>query len=194
MGSFLGFALRISDLPQVPQGSLHHEILQDNVQHALARPSSPTGCPGCQACPRPAGHWACRRLLLMMVQLSSTNPVCVAMLLANFMGPGRPCMLSPESLRIQTGSAPSKGGKCAPHHRWSMRIARIGPDPRPEPYSQLPSSDRCKRHFQFRLGAHTLPICIKMGRRLRMARVAQARPIPLAPCLCMHTGDERCNV
>ncbi len=33
----VGFALRMSDQPQ---GSLHHEVLCDNVQDALARPSS----------------------------------------------------------------------------------------------------------------------------------------------------------
>ena len=33
----VGFALRLSDLPQ---GSLHREILTDNVQDALAKPSS----------------------------------------------------------------------------------------------------------------------------------------------------------
>ena len=33
----VGFALRVSDLPQ---GSLHRELLTDNVQDALAKPSS----------------------------------------------------------------------------------------------------------------------------------------------------------
>ena len=33
----MGFALRVSDLPR---GSLHREILADNVQDALAEPSS----------------------------------------------------------------------------------------------------------------------------------------------------------
>ena len=33
----VGFALQVSDLPQ---GSLHHEILIDSVQDALAKPSS----------------------------------------------------------------------------------------------------------------------------------------------------------
>ena len=36
-GLLVRFALQITDLPQ---GSMHHEILADNVQNALVKPSS----------------------------------------------------------------------------------------------------------------------------------------------------------
>ena len=86
-----------------------------------------------------------------------------------------------QGLHASPRSAPSKGAKLCTYHRW---VARIGPVP--EPYFQLPISDRCMRRlFRFRLGAYALPI--EMGRRLRMARVARDCPL----CPGMHVGDAR---
>ena len=98
-----GFALQISDLPQ---GSLHHEILSNNGQDALAKPSS--------------AHWAAQVVKHVwslglpasfaqdatVVQYSLTSPAFVAMRLANLMRSGRACML-PLGLR------PPKGPSCA---------------------------------------------------------------------------------
>ena len=59
-----------------------------------------------------------------------------------------------QGLHASPRSAPSKGAKLCMYHRW---FARSGP--MPEPYFQLPISDRCMRRlFRFRLGAHALPI------------------------------------
>ena len=86
-----------------------------------------------------------------------------------------------QGLHASPRYAPSKGAELRTYHRG---FARSGPVP--EPYFQLPISDRCMRRlFRFRLGAYALPI--EMGRRLRMARVACVCPL----CPGMHVGDER---
>ena len=95
----VGFALRVSDLPP---GSLHREILKDNVQDALAKPSS--------------ANWAAKvvkhvRSSGLPAPLAHDGTVLldnafVAMLLANLVRSGRACML-PLDL------CPPKGRNCA---------------------------------------------------------------------------------
>ena len=99
------FALRISDLPQ---GSFHCEILTDNVQDALAKPSSANWAAQVADLGKlsMSGHWACQHLLLMVVQFSLKSPAFVTMRLANLMRSGRACMLLLD-LR------PAKGQSCA---------------------------------------------------------------------------------
>ena len=86
-----------------------------------------------------------------------------------------------QGLHASPRYAPSKGAELRTYHRG---FARSGPVP--EPYFQLPISDRCMRRlYRFRLGAYALPI--EMGRGLRMARVARVCPL----CPGVHVGDER---
>ena len=164
----VGFALRVSDLPP---GSLHREILKDNVQDALAKPSS--------------ANWAAQvvkhvRSLGLPAPFAHDGTVLSdkSSFRRHAAGNFREVW---QGLHASPKSAPSKGAKLCTYHRW---FACIGPVP--EPYFQLALSDRCMRRlFRFRLGAHTLPI--QMGRRLRMARVARICPL----CPGMYVGDER---
>ena len=119
------------------------------------------------------GLWVCQHPLLMMAQFPLTIPAFVQSLLASIMRSGKDCTF-PGGLRLP------EGHDLCTYHRWS---ARIGPVSQP---NHLALSDKSlRRLFRFRLGAHSLPV--KMGRRLRMARVAHVCPL----CPGMHLGDER---
>ena len=165
----VGCALRASDLPQ---SSLHREILAGNVQDALGKPSS--------------ANWAAQvvkhiRSFGLSAPFAPDGTVLIDKSSFCRHAAGK-CHGVWQGLHASPRSTPSKGAKLCTYHRW---LARIGPVL--EPYFQLPLSDRCMRRlFCFRLGAHTLH---QMGRRLRMARVARLCNCPLCPG--MHAGDER---
>ena len=156
----VGFALQASDLPR---SSLHRAILADNVQDALAEPSST--------------NWAAQvvkhvKLLGLPAPFAPDGTVLIDK-------PTFCCHAAGKSHEVWQGLHASPRSKMCTYHCW---FARIGPVP--EPYFQLPLSDRCMRLlFRFRHGAHTLPIEM----RLRMARLARVCP----GCPCMHVGNER---
>ena len=168
----VGVALRVSDLPR---SSLHREILADNVQDALAGPSF------CQWAAQVVQHV---RSLGLPAPFAPDGTVLIDKSSFRRHAAGKSHEVW-QGLHASPRSAPSKGANLCTYHRW---FARIGPVP--EPYCQLPLSDRCMRRlFSFWHGAHTLPI--EMGRSLRMARVARVCPL----CPGMHVGDERqCNM
>ena len=135
----VGFALRVSDLPR---GSLHREILADNVRDALAEPSS--------------ANWAAQvvrhvRALGLPAPFAPDGTVLIDKSSFHRHAAGKSHEVW-QGLHASPRSASSKGAKLCTYHLWFVRIGPV-----PEPYFQLPLSDRCMRRlFRFRHGAHTL--------------------------------------
>ena len=159
---------------EMPEGSLHRDVLKDNVLDAFAKPS--------------AGNWAAEDIkdfwsLGLPAPFAPDASVYIDKNSFSIKLAGKQHEVW-QGLHASPRSAPSKGAKSCMFHRW---FARNGPVP--EPYFHLPLGGRSvRRLFRFRLGAHALPI--EMGRRLHMARVARVCPL----CSGMHLGDERHHV
>ena len=133
----LGFALQLSDLPQ---GSLHHEIM---CRMSLPGPLLPIWLPRLTSM---SGYWACQRPLIMMVQFPIDKSSVCRKAAGTFYEVWQGLHASPRS-------APSTGARLCTYH---CRSARIGPVP--EPYFQMLSC-RCMRClFCSRLGAHAYKV------------------------------------
>ena len=124
----MGFALWVSDLPP---GSLHREILKDDLQDGLAKPSS--------------ANWAAQvvkhvRLLGLPAPFAHDGTVLIdkSSFRRHAAGKSREVW---QGLHASPRS-PSKWAKLCTYHRW---FARTGPVP--EPYFQLPLSDTCMRRL-----------------------------------------------
>ena len=95
-----------------------------------------------------------------------------------------------QGLHASPRSAPSKGAKLCTYHRWFARIRPV-----PEPYFQLPISDKCiRRLFCFRLGAYALPQWHRDGQEAAHGtgcpRLPSLPRLPRPPGM-MQVGDER---
>ena len=163
--------MRVSHLPR---GALHQEILCDNVQDALAKPS--------------CANWAAQvvkhvRSLGLPAPFAHDGTVLIDKSSFCRHAAGKDHEVW-QGLHASPRSAPSKGAKLCTYHRWFLRIGRV-----PEPYFQLPLSSRClRRLFRFRLGAHVLTI--EMGRRLRTARGARpASALSAEACMWVMRGN-----
>ena len=167
-GQVVKFALR---LKAMPEGALHVDVLQDNVQDALGN--------------RAAGNWAGHlvkhfHVLGLPLPFARDGSVCIDF--NTYQNSARQHSSRVwEGLHVSPRTCPSKGAKLCTYHRW---FARQGPVQ--EPYYDLPLSNlSVRRLFRFRLGAHHLPV--EMGRRGGLARVARVCPA----CTGGHVGDER---
>ena len=126
------FAVR---MPGMPSGSLHHEILRDNVLDAFARPS--------------VGNWAAQvirhfRSLGLPAPFAHDGTVSTDKSSFHTKLAGKHHEVW-QGLHVSPRSAPSNGAKLCKYHRW---FARIGPVS--EPYFHLPLSDRSlRRLFRF---------------------------------------------
>ena len=124
-----GFALRVSDLPR---GSLHLEILADNVHDPLAKPSS--------------ANWAARvvkhvRSLGLPAPFAPDGTFLIDKSSFCCRAAGKYHEVW-QGLHASFRSAPFKGAKLCTYHRWFVCTVPV-----PEPYLQLPLSDGCMRRL-----------------------------------------------
>ena len=165
------FAVRMSGMPS---GSLHRDILWDNVLDAFAKPS--------------VGNWAAQVIkhfwfwgLPAPFAPDGTVSIDKSRFRAKLAGKHHEVW---QGLHASPRSAPSKGAKMCTYRLWFARI-----EPVFEPYNHLPLGDRSLRcFFRFRLGAHSPPV--ETGRRMHMDPVACFCPL----CSGMHVGHERHNL
>ena len=166
----LGFMRRLSLLPE---GSLHLDILKDNIADA----QQPLLC----------ANWAAgvdRQFRDLGMGSPFTSSGIGALDSLGFMGRlAKRREQVWENLHVSPRTAPSKGAKLCTYHHWFGRPSSL----RFQPYYELPMDiTRLRALVQFRLGSHTLPI--EQGRIARPA-------IPRNLCQCtvcdtQAVGDE----
>ena len=156
----LGFMRRLSLLPE---GSLHLDILRDNIADAR----QPLVC----------ANWAAgvdkqfRDLDMGSPFVSSGIGALDSLVVMSRSAKRREQVW--ESLHVSLWTAPSKGAKLCALHYWFGRPSNL----RFEPYYDLPMGiSKFRALVQFRLGSHTLPI--EQGRF--------ARPDRPTPPLSVH--------
>ncbi len=161
-------------LDSMDEGSLHPDILSDNIHDAL-------GNPGC--C-----NWAAG-VQKQFASLGVPSPFSGGRIRNVDHLAFRKAMLARDmsvwgGLHISPRCAPSKGAKLCTYLRWFARPDRIST----EPYYELPLPvTKLRSIFHFRVGAHSLPV--EQG-RIQMPKV----PRHLRRCTFCATnaiGDER---
>ena len=167
----LGFMHRLSNMPQ---SSIHVDILRDNISAAQQHPM--------------CGNWAAGIVrqyagLGMPSPFSSSGIVALNSLgfQANMEGQHRKVW---DGLHVSPRLAPSKGAKLCTYFAWFFCPGRLGF----EPYFDIPMSlSRMRLLMQFRMGSHSLPV--EQGRLARPVIPRQLRRCTL--CDTHAIGDER---
>ncbi len=166
----LGFMRRLSLLPE---GSLHLDILRDNIADAKG--------------PLPCANWA-QGIDRQFASLGIASPFVSSGIgaldshgLLSRMAQGRQRVW--EGLHVSPRTAPSKGAKLCTYHNWFGRPDKV----RCEPYYELPMGiARLRALVQFRVGSHALPV--EQGRYARPALPRHLRRCNL--CSTQALGDE----
>ena len=158
----LGFMRRLSLLPE---GSLHLDVLRDNIADAR----QPLMC----------ANWAAgvdkqfRDLGMGSPFVSSGIGALDSLGFMSRSAKRREQVW--ESLHVSPRTAPSKGAKLCAYHHWFGRPSNL----RFEPYYELPMGiSKLRALVQFRLGSHTLPI--EQGRFARPAVLRHLRRCTVA--------------
>ena len=161
-------------LSNMPQSSIHVDILRDNISAAQQHPM--------------CGNWAAGIVrqyagLGMPSPFSSSGVVALNSLgfQANVEGQHRKVW---DGLHASPRLAPSKGAKLCTYFAWFLRPGRLGV----EPYFDIPMPlSRMRLLMQFRMGSHSLPV--EQGRLVRPMIPRQLRRCTL--CDTHAVGDER---
>ena len=158
-------------LGRLSDGSLHKEILKDNVIDARGRATH--------------HNWA-GQLMLRAQHLGLPPPfdgsgafvMCPAQHRQRAQQHARQVL---EGSHISPRTCPSRGAKLCTYYRWFSRPKDVA-----EPYLELPLTGGSLRQLlRFRLSAHSLPV--EQGRRDKIPRAMRVCP----HCPGHHVGDER---
>lgn len=167
----LGFMRRLLGMPQ---GSLHLDILQDNIADAHQRSSCTNWAKGVE-----------RQFLGLGMGSPFTSTGIGALDSHGFMDRmvKKHCTVW-AGLHESPRTAPSNGAKLCTHHRWFGRPSSF----RFEPYYDLPMPITTLRALmQFKMGSHSLPV--ERGRFVRPVLPRHLRRCSL--CNTLAAGDER---
>ena len=167
----MGFMRRLSNMPA---GSLHLDILKDNITDAGRQ----------SAC----GNWA-KGIVAQFRELGLRSPFTSAGI-GVLDSHGFMTRLAQQQhgvwagLHVSPRTAPSSGAKLCTYHHWFGRPEKF----RADPYYELPLPiTRLRALMQFRMGSHCLPI--EQGRFVRPRLPRHLRRCTL--CDSLSTGDER---
>ena len=167
----IGFMHRLSNMPE---DSIHAEILRDNIADAQEHPSY--------------GNWAGGIVkqysrLGMVSPFSSSGITCLNSLGFQANMKGLLCRVW-DGLHVSPRTAPSKRAKLCTYFAWFLRPSQL----KTVPYFELPMPiSRVRLLMQFRMGSHALPV--EQGRLAKPAIPRHLRRCTL--CGTRALGDER---
>ena len=167
----IGFMHRLSNMPE---DSIHAEILRDNIADAQEHPSY-GNCAG--------GIVKQYSRLGMVSPFSSSGITCLNSLRFQANMKGLLCRVW-DGLHVSPRTAPSKRAKLCTYFAWFLRPSQL----KAVPYFELPMPiSRVRLLMQFRMGSHALPV--EQGRLAKPAVPRHLRRCTL--CGTRALGDER---